>query len=220
MTVIDQPELFIPSDALPKGSGTRFIPCEGFSLRDDGRSLEGCIVPYGQVATVVEPDDTGKLVKYQEQFLRGSLAGMAQGFKARGMLDIPLLLGHDESMGNTIGFATGLEDREDGAWASFRIYDDSNLPKIQSMLRESHTGLSVKFRDVRAPKLIDGVVSRVQVFLRHVAATPVPTYAGAGITAIRSQNSDQEAPRPALEAVRAWLASNQASNQQAATQGS
>ena len=53
------------------------------------------IVPYGQVATVLEPDpETDKLVKYQEQFLRGSLAAMAQGFKARGLLDIPLFMGH------------------------------------------------------------------------------------------------------------------------------
>jgi hypothetical protein len=197
------------TELLPKGSGTRFIPCDGFSLRDDGRSIEGRIVPYDQVATVVEPDESGKLVKYQEQFLRGSLAGMAQGFKARGMLDIPLLLGHNEEFNSRIGFATGMESREDGAWASFRIYDDSNLVKIQSMLRESHTGLSIAFKDTRQPKLVNGVVSRVQVFVGHVAATPVPTYAGAGITAIRAADDSQEAPRPALDAVRAWLASQQ-----------
>jgi HK97 family phage prohead protease len=193
-------------ETLAKGSGTRFIPTDGFSLRDDGRSLEGVIVPYDQVATVVEPDADGKLVKYQEQFLRGSLARMAQGFKHRGALDVPLLLGHNESLGATIGFATGMQDREDGAWATFRIYDDANLAKIQSMLRESHTGLSIAFRDTRPPKLVNGVISRVQVFVGHVAATPVPAYAGAGITAIRSQDQNQEAPRPALEAVRAWLA--------------
>ncbi len=209
------------TELLPKGSGTRFIPCDGFSLRDDGRSLEGCIVPYGQVATVVEQDpETNQLVRYQEQFLRGSLARMAQGFKARGLLDIPLLLGHAESLETTIGFATTLNDREDGAWATFRIYDDSNLPKIQSMLRESHTGLSIGFRDTRAPKLVDGVISRVQVFVGHVAATPVPTYSGAGITAIRSQGDDgQEAPRPVLEAVRAWQASQQPNGAPGATQG-
>src|SRR5580765_4841926 len=121
----------IETDVLPKGSGTRFVSCEGFQLRgDDGRTLEGMIVPYDQVATVVEPDETGKLVKYQEQFLRGSLAAMAQGFKARGMLDMPLLMGHEQNFSNTIGFATGLESTDDGAFASFRIYDDANLVKI------------------------------------------------------------------------------------------
>ena len=207
----------LETESLPKGGGDRFIPCEGFNLRDDGRVIEGLIVPYNQVATVVEPDATGKLVKYQEQFLRGSLAGMAQGFKARGLLDLPLFLGHEENMDNRIGYATGLESRDEGAWASFRIYENSNIVKVQSMLRESHTGLSVKFRDVRQPKLLDGIVSRVQVFVRHVAATPVPTYAGAGITAIRSMEADQEAPRPALEAVRAWLATQQPNRAQEAT---
>ena len=199
----DAPELVI----LPKGSGTRFIPCDGFNLRDDGRSLEGMIVPYDQVANVVEQDpETNKLVRYQEQFLRGSLAAMAQGFKARGLLDIPLLLGHADEFHARIGFATNLESTDEGAIAAFRIYDDSNLVKIQSMLRESHTGLSIAFKDTRQPKLIDGVVSRVQVFVGHVAATPTPTYAGAGITAIRSQEDTQEAPRPLLDSVRAWLA--------------
>lgn len=197
----------LETEALPKGSGTRFIPCDGFQLRgEDGRTLEGIIVPYGQVATVVEPDpETNKLVKYQEQFLRGSLAAMAQGFKLRGRIDIPLVMGHVENFNSRIGFATQLHSRDDGAWASFRIYDDNNLVKIQSMLRESHTGLSIAFKDTRAPKLIDGVVSRVQVFVGHVAATPTPTYATAGITAMRALEDGQEAPRPSLDAVRAWL---------------
>ena len=204
MTMLD-------TEALAKGSGTRFIPCEGFQLRgDDGRSLEGMIVPYDQVATVVEQDpETKQLVRFQEQFLQGSLAAMAQGFKARGILDLPLLMGHGnaDSFHERIGYATGLDSQDAGVWATFRIYDDANLPKIQSMLRESHTGFSIAFKDTRQPRMIDGVVSRVQVFVGHVAATPVPTYAGAGITAIRSQDDDQEAPRPLLEGVRAWLQS-------------
>lgn len=202
----------LETELLPKSGGTRFIPCEGFQLRSDGRTLEGMIVPYQQVATVMEVDpDTNELVRYQEQFLTGSLAGMAQGFKARGLLDVPLLMGHVESFQNRIGYATGLDSKTDGAWASFRIYEDANLVKIQSMLRESHTGLSIAFKDTRQPKMIDGVVSRVQVFVGHVAATPTPTYASAGITAMRSQDDPQEAPRPLLEDVRAWLA-NQRTN--------
>lgn len=221
MTVIDGPELFIPAgtELLPKGSGTRFISCDEFHIRDDGRTLEGMIVPYNQVADVVELDpDTNQMVRYQEQFLAGSLAGMAQGFKARGLLDVPLLLGHGnhDNAHERIGFATGLESKDEGATATFRIYDDSNLPKILSMLRESHTGFSIAFKDTRQPKLVNGVVSRVQVFVGHVAATPVPTYAGAGITAIRAQEDDQEAPRPALAAVRAWLAQERQNVQQEA----
>jgi len=213
MTLLEQ-----ETELLPKGSGTRFIPCEGWELRgDDGRTLEGMIVPYNVVADVAEVnDETGKVERYREQFLTGSLAAMAQGFKHRGRLDVPFMLGHQESFESTIGFATSLDSRDDGAWGSFRIYDDSNLVKIQSMLRESHTGLSIAFRDTRQPKLIDGVVSRVQVFVGHVAATPVPTYATAGITAMRAQDDPQEAPRPLLEGVRAWLASQQPAGAQEA----
>lgn len=204
---IDERELVIP---LPKVSGTRFIPCEGFQLRgDDGRTLEGPIVPYEQVADIVEIDPESKqLVRYQEQFLKHSLAAMVQGFKARGRLDLPLFMDHSETMENRIGFATVLEDREDSAWASFRIYDDANIVKIRSMLQESHNGLSVGFKDTRPPKMINGVVSRVQVYVGHVAATPTPAYAGAGITAMRSQDESQEAPTPKLDGVRAWLAAN------------
>ena len=37
MTLLEQ-----ETELLPKGSGTRFIPCEGWELRgDDGRTLEG-----------------------------------------------------------------------------------------------------------------------------------------------------------------------------------
>lgn len=214
MTIVEQ-----DPGLLPKGAGTRFFTCESWQLRgEDGRTLEGCIVPYNQVATVVEPDEaTGKLVRYQEQFLQGSLAAMAQGFKARGLLDVPLLLGHIDDFQNRIGFATSLDSRDDGAWAGFRIYDDSNLVKIQSMLRESHTGLSIAFKDTRQPKLIEGVVSRVQVFLGHVAATPTPTYTSAGITAMRETTDSQEAPRPLLEGVRAWLTTQQPAGAQTAT---
>lgn len=201
------------TEILPKGQGTRCIAWEGFSLRgDDGRTLEGMIVPYGQVAEVTELDpDTNQLVRYQEQFLKGSLARMEQGFRSRGLLDVPLLLSHtDDTIQNRIGFATSMESRSDGAWATFRIYEDTNLTKTLSMLRESHTGLSVAFRDTRPPKLVDGVVSRVQVFVGHVAATPTPTYATAGITAMRAD--DQDNGRPLLDEVRQWLQSQKETN--------
>lgn len=201
MTILETDEL------LPKGQGTRFIPWDQFHFRDDGRTLEGMIVPYNQVAKVIDIDpETKQMQIYQEQFLTGSVAAMAQGFRARGMLDIPLVLDHYETEAiNRIGFAVNLDSRSDGAWAAFRLYEDTNLIKIQSMLRESHKGLSVAFKDTKAPKLINGVISRVQVFIGHVAATPTPTYASAGITSMRSDDG-QECPRPLLDEVRAWLA--------------
>lgn len=202
----------LETELLPKASGVRVIPCETFQLRGDGRTLDGMIVPYNQPTVIIEPDpDTNQIVKYREQFLSDSLMGMAQGFKARGLLDVPLMMEHGIGLQNRIGYATSLESKDDGAWASFRIYDDANIVKIQSMLRESHKGLSIAFKDTRQPRMINGVVSRVQVFVGHVAATPTPAYPTAGITGMRSQDEPLEGPRPLLEGVKAWLAGLQVS---------
>lgn len=184
-----------------------FIRSAEFELRDDGRTLTGRIVPYGEVAKIIELDEsTGELVRYQEQFLPNSLMAMAQGFQARGGKFIPLLIDHNDNFDNMIGHATELRSEEDGAWCSFRLYDDSRITKIRSVLTESHTGLSIAFRDTRTPKMIDDVVSHVQVHVGHVAATPAPAYQGAGIESLRAtQGPMVDDPKPCLDSVKAWL---------------
>lgn len=176
----------------------------------DGRTVEGRIVPYMEPAIIVEPNPlTGKLEKYREQFLPGSCARMVQGAKARGSANfIKLLIGHTDSFDTDVGYAQSLREEDDGAYAVFRLHDDpTHLTKVRSMLRESHTGLSLNFADVKEPKVIDGIVSRVQVHVTHVAATPTPAYAGAAILAMREE-SLEEVPTfgtPNLDAVKAWL---------------
>lgn len=186
-----------------------FIRTAEFQIRDDGRTLDGRVVPYGEIANIVEVDETGELLRYQEQFLPHSLAAMAQGFKSRSFrgLHIPLVLDHNESFDNLIGHAVELDSRDDGAYATFRLYDDTNITKVRSILNESHTGLSIKFKDTREPKLIEGIVSRVQVYVAHVAATPSPAYATAGIESIRSSDETPVAITPSLDDVKAWLQS-------------
>ncbi|MET0461749.1 MAG: hypothetical protein ABW007_01290 [Chitinophagaceae bacterium] len=185
-----------------------FVRSAEFQLRDDGRTLEGCIVPYGEVVDVAELNESGDVIRYREQFLTHSLANMAQGFKARSGkgMNVPLLIDHNDSFERLVGFATMIESREDGAYATFRLYDGDNITKVRSILSESHTGLSVAFRDIREPKLIDDVVSRVQVYVGHVAATPAPAYAGAGITSVRNSDEPVISETPALNDVRQWLA--------------
>jgi len=187
----------------------RFIGADRLHVRDDGRTVEGCIVPYGQVAEVVERDpDTGEVSRYPEQFLRHSCMKLAQVCSRRGNAAfISLVLDHDESRDAEIGYARSLTSEDDGAYATFRLYESRDLEKHVSMLRESHTGLSVKFADLRPPKLLDGVVSRVQVGIEHVAATPIPTYAGAGILSVRAMDGTELRDTPQLDGVRAFLAS-------------
>ena len=185
---------------------TTYVRAAEFQLRDDGRTLEGCIVPYGQCTDVVEVDEeTKQLVRYREQFLPHSLAAMAQGFKARGGKFVPLLIDHNDRFDNMIGHAVDLRSEDDGAYASFRLYDSDNITKVRSILTESHTGLSIMFRDTREPKVVDGVVSRVQVHVAHVAATPTPAYVGAGIESLRSETLEFVDHKPLLNDVRAWL---------------
>lgn len=187
---------------------SRFMGCERLHLRDDGRTIEGCIVPYEEVADVVERDEvTGELVRYREKFLKGSVSRMANAVSARGNgAYVKFLIEHEEALENTIGHMTVLEDRDDGAYATFRLYDSKDLLKVQSMLRESHHGLSVGFADYKPPKVIDDVISRVQVVIKHVAATPMPAYAGASITGMRSDESMMIGTTPELDAVKAMLA--------------
>ena len=191
---------------------TSFIRSADFELRDDGRTLTGRIVPYNEIANVVEVDsETNEYVRYQETFLPHSLAAMAQGFSARGGKFangqfIPLLIDHNDNFDNMVGHATELRDEDDGAYASFRLYDDARITKIRSVLTESHTGLSISFRDVRTPRIVNDIVQRVQVFVSHVAATPSPAYQNAGILALRS-NDECEPVTPLLNGVKEWLAS-------------
>jgi hypothetical protein len=185
------------------------------SIRDDGRTIEGRIVPYDEIAHVVDIHPIrGKLERYPEQFLAHSFSNAVQYAQRRGNAGfISLNLEHNETIESRIGYAAELDERDDGVYAIFRLYEGRDIEKHRSMLRESHTGLSVKFADVKPPKMLEDVVSHVQVILEHVAATPLPAYASAEILAMRgSDNDDQvttqmEITRPNLENVREWLAS-------------
>jgi hypothetical protein len=189
---------------------TRFIGESHLEVfeRDDGRSLEGCIVPYGEVAEIAERDpETGELRRYREQFLPGSLARQSQGIARRGNgAFIWLNLDHAMDFDSKIGHCINMRSEADGAYAAFRLYPGNDLEKVKGMLRESHTGLSINFADFRPPKLIDGVVSRVQVILDSVAATPTPAYAGAGIMAMRSFSGETHNETPELDRVKEMLA--------------
>jgi len=174
---------------------------------DDGRTVDGRIVPYMQPTQVTEYDANGALVTYREQFMPRSCLFMAQTAERRRNAGwISLQLDHSEtpSLDSRIGYATTLEDRDDGAYATFRLYASRDLDKIVSMLDESHRGLSVHFADRKPPRIIDDIVSRVQVHIDHVAATPTPAYANAGIVAMREAMQIEPAT-PNLDEIRQWL---------------
>jgi hypothetical protein len=171
--------------------------------RDAEDQVEGRIVPFGESAVVVEDGE-----RFTEVFDAGSLTFMCQVAASRGNAAwISFVLDHDERLDSRIGWARSLEQRDDGAWATFQLYrNNRDLAKVRDMLHESHTGLSVLFRD-RVPAIeVDGVRHRRQVVVDHVSATPMPTYSGAQIMAIRSQPEELLGGTPKLDEWQTWLA--------------
>lgn len=184
---------------------TRAFVLDEWELRSDGRTVDGRIIPYNEVAHVIERDERGQLVEFDEQFLPGSCAAMVQACEARGNAAfVEFRLDHGEDFDGLVGHAASIRERDDGAHATFRLYESKDIDKVRSMLETSHRGLSVKFKAVRTPQLIKGVVSHVQVAIAHVCATPAPVYAGAGITRVRSEDVPVFAT-PQLDAIKEWL---------------
>jgi len=180
----------------------------GFDFADDGRTVVGRAVPFDEVADVVEKVD-GEVRRYREAFRHGSFTRMEQKTAKRGNCSwVKLNLDHDDRLSHYIGHGQRVEQRADGVWLTFRLFDGPDLPKVQDMLQTSHRGLSVEFWDVVPPVNVDGVVVRTQVHLSGCAATPVPIYAGAGIAEVRAHDVDLgsfDLASPALDEVRSWL---------------
>jgi HK97 family phage prohead protease len=199
-------------DVLPTGKADhvrRAWPGE-LELREaDGTpEVVGRIIPFGVTADVADVID-GTLVRYRERFLPGCTAKVRQDASRNGGPRwVSLKLGHVETFDERIGWARSIEEREDGVWATFGLYlDPQRLDKVRSILRTSHTGLSVEFTDRVAPQ-VDveaGVVSRRAIALHGVAATPVPQYADAVIASVRS-GVPEDFGTPNIDRVEAMLA--------------
>ena len=185
----------------------RIIEHAELHVRSDGRTVDGRIIPYNEIVQVFERHADG-IVSYREQFLPRSCLAMAQAVRKRGNAAfIAFNLDHEEhDFDSKIGYATDLRDEDDGAYATFKLYDGNDLDKVRSMLTESHTGLCVSFADLRPPDVDGDLYSRKQVHIDHVAATPTPVYAGAAITGMRSDDEFHTIPTPRLDDVNAWLA--------------
>jgi len=193
--------------ALAKLKGARLLVDDSsWQMRSDGRSVRGRIVPFMEPTTIVDKGE-----RFREQFLPGCITALIQVAQRRGNPGfIALNLDHDESIDARIGVAANLEQLDDGGWADFRLYESRDLDKVRSMLTESHTGLSVMFDDVAAPRLLNGIRSRVQILIRHVAATPWAAYDGARISQMRSESTepltlDEIVERPALAEWQSYL---------------
>jgi len=174
---------------------------EESSSRGPRRTLFGRVVPYGETVEYWD-DERGR--EDRERFVLGSLRGAdARWHKVK------LQYSHVDGFPNILGYGSVIEERSDGAYASFRLYP-STAEKTRELVEESDNGLSLAFYALESRRANDGVIERARVYVEHVALVPEAQYAGARVLALRSRQTAVEAPEapagtPNLDAVRADL---------------
>lgn len=180
----------------------------GLTLSEDGRSVIGRMLPFGEVRHIREVFD-GEVDEYDEEFLPGCTQRMRQVAKSRGGAPawIRFTVDHEQGFDHRIGYCSVMGEDDAGVNTEFRLYQDpARLDKVRSMLAESHTGLSIEFDDV-GTRLDGPLRRRRQINVTAVTATPIPVYESARVLAVRSTGDVlATAGTPNLDRVRAMLA--------------
>lgn len=172
----------------------------------DGRTIVGRCVPYDEVGLVAD----GGGEPYREVWRAGAFRRVIRGAAAGRLPAILLNYEHRTDLANAIGRTVELDDRADGLWGTFRAHDTAIGEQGLELVRcGAVTGLSVQAHvPTRRRVLGDGTVERsLATRLEHVAVTASPSWAGAGVTAVRSVDLDldDDLETPAGDEVRAWL---------------
>ena len=168
----------------------------------DGWTVEGIAVPYGVPAPV--SDDAGATT-YLEAFAHGAYSRDC----TKGGRWVNLMVGHYGDDGDRfLGRCVALREEADGLVAAFRL--DRSHPHAEAARAGELRGWSVSARVYRSrvAQEPDGrvITYREACGLSHVAATPRPQYAGAGVSVAREHTlivGPSQTPR--LDALRAML---------------
>jgi HK97 family phage prohead protease len=129
--------------------------------------------------------DRGRLVV--EVFERGALAGAVPS-------RVPLTATHPrDSQTLPIGVTVELEERADAAWGAWRVSKTALGDEVLELARDGvPLGLSVGFAEVPGGSRWSADrkrVTRTRAQLDHVAVVRVPAYVGAGVAAIRAEDT-------------------------------
>lgn len=175
-------------------SGSRQIIVRSFPAtlaEGDGRTISGCCVPYGEVATV--DDGAGP---YQEMFARGAFRRALKA-PSKVILDFE----HREDPLSVLGSGVSFVERDDGLHGVFRALDgavgDQGLEMVRAGLL---TGMSVRALVLGPGRRQGDATVRTACHLDRVALCREPAYAGAVIAALRA--ADPMAEPAALSALR------------------
>lgn len=139
-----------------------------FEVSAETRTIRGLVLPYG----VVGDNGEGKYA-----FSKGTVTWPTD------LSRVKLLVGHDFSQ--AIGYATGLEDTDQGVVGTFKVARGPEGDRALSMAEDrvwdglsAGIGRGAKFQ----PK--DGVLHAVSADIAEVSQTPLPAFDGARITSV------------------------------------
>lgn len=157
------------------------IPIDAFEARDaDGQHEITCIaVPYGKITHKAAISMKG------EMFAPGSMASaVAHPDKIR-------LRSHDHSLDKhlPVGVASELQDRPEGLWARFRLYNTPEGRAAYEHVKEGvYGGVSVGFVAVKE-RVVDGIREILEGLTHHVSLAEEPAYDEAALLSLRASHT-------------------------------
>lgn len=158
-------------DAAAGGLLTRAV-ADGVGAQTEERRIDVRLVAWGDIA-----ENTHEGIR--ETFARGAFAG---NDPTRVVLEAQR---HD---GPLVGVAEAIEEREDGAYARFRVASTAAGDELLALAREGVLrDASVVFRPIRSRKAPGGVIERQAVELARVAILPRGAYPSASVLSVRSE---------------------------------
>jgi HK97 family phage prohead protease len=147
--------------------------------------LDVRIVPYGVVATVVDPGRPA----YREQWMQGAFADQVRGASAGRASTVLVNYRHGQQIGDVLGHGVSLDERSDGFYGSFAIHETPDGDKALYMVREKVlAGVSLEAFPKKSIRSNEGIVQRVKAHLVNIALCPTPAYENAGVLAVRAED--------------------------------
>jgi uncharacterized protein len=149
------------------------LPMELRGVDEDGRTLEGVVVPYDEVSYLT-PNPAG------ERVLRGAFAKSAKQRAGR----VFLFRGHDH--GHPVGRATTFSDEPDGLHGTFQLRASVLGDETLADVKEGYLpGMSVGFRPLQTRRGSAGETEVVEAQLLEVSLVALGAYDSARVLALR-----------------------------------
>jgi HK97 family phage prohead protease len=146
----------------------------------DGRTLEGCCVPYGEAAQVSDAPDGAA---YYEVFEPGAFKR-----QARAANRLELRYEHRDGLADSIGVCRELHEESSGLYGVFQVHGGPFGDQALELVREGILpGFSIGFTDryTHWKRTPEGTVVRRSCELHEISLVRSPAYQGAVITAQR-----------------------------------